>query len=216
MIPIGPFVRIFRGSVETAKIRYDIKNLNKRIEEYSEPNAYINKLAGLDRIEAQNNLIMAEYILNRSKIDNLPSKANKMIELWERTKIVMNAKIMEAQTELKSMGATKLDIARLITSLTQISGEFDKELISIKGEVDKELASIKEEVNTKANRLDKMIKNTEQNLKEQINTEVNKLDKLMKNTEQNLKKVRNYALCGIILTYLILPLITWILIKIFI
>ena len=112
-----------------AATSYAAIEIDKELNNYTNLDTYVKGLKGIDLLEAKNSMIMAEYLIYRSNLSKTES-ANRIIAAWGRVKVQMTQNLKEVENELEAQTATKLDIARLITGLSQISGEVDKELLA--------------------------------------------------------------------------------------
>ena len=129
----GAIINTIKGTSDSIKLYKEIKDLDSKITTCSDIETYLKGLPSLEHIEVYNDLLMAEYIIKRSNIQ--PNNINEIVSLWERVKLNMNAELEKLEKELQSETANKLDIARLVATLTKISGELDKEILLFKDEL---------------------------------------------------------------------------------
>ncbi len=198
---LGAFLQAAKGVIDNVSLKDKNRKLEQILEVYSNPSNIINEIEDpFDRTMSINQLIMAEYMLERLAQEK---DINKIKTLWERAKTAMNENISNIEEELKKQKATKLDIARLITGLSQMSGEFDKELLSLSNSYDQEANHIKkleERVEKQQTQYEAMQNNNEENLKNtknELNSAINRLNedyqssiqKLKNESEQNVEKL---------------------------
>ncbi|NLO89739.1 MAG: hypothetical protein GX088_05350 [Clostridia bacterium] len=127
-----------------AKITAENLRLEEIIFSYNSPESFLKGLDTCERLVSEVNLIFAEYILEKSKIPS--DDVKKVKDLWERVKNIMNEKLRIAEENLDKVYATKLDIAKLIVSVTQLAGEADKEMLVLKENIEQDLNLIHKKI----------------------------------------------------------------------
>lgn len=133
---IGSFLQTAKGVKDNHQLKEGNRKLTEKLEEFTNPENVLRGIEGpFEQTVARNQLVMAEYMAVR--LANVNS-CEEILELWERVKMAMNENIQRVEEQLRQETATKLDIMRFATGLTQLSGEFDKELLLI-NEKEKEL-----------------------------------------------------------------------------
>lgn len=137
---IGILINSFRG----IKTNNDLK---KRLAESEQKldgiNSFDELLTRIDepynRVIAKNQFLLAEYYQKREKNISIA----EIKTLWEKVKKEMAANIQQTEQQLLEVSATKLDIARIVASLAQLTNEFDQELLTSKNVLEKEAAALK-------------------------------------------------------------------------
>ncbi|QSB12293.1 hypothetical protein JTI58_12065 [Lysinibacillus fusiformis] len=126
---IGALVNTYRGF----KDNHDLKNRRYILERELSTNDSIDKILDqmedpFERILAKNQLTLAEFMNERQNDQSM----KQMKKMWEMVKKQMTANIQATEEQLNNVNATKLDIARIVTTLTQLSNELDLELEDVR------------------------------------------------------------------------------------
>lgn len=122
---IGPLINGYKG----IKTNSDLKKRLAETEQQLDGIHSIEELLGridepYNRVIAKNQFLLAEYYQQREQ--NMSLAEMKII--WEMVKEEMATNIQQTEQQLQEVSATKLDIARIVASLAQLSNEFDLEL----------------------------------------------------------------------------------------
>lgn len=126
---IGALVNTYRGF----KDNHELKNRRYILERELSTNDSIDKILDqmedpFERILAKNQLTLAEFMNERQNDQSM----KQMKKMWEMVKKQMTANIQATEEQLNNVNATKLDIARIVTTLTQLSNELDLELEDVR------------------------------------------------------------------------------------
>lgn len=129
---IGALVNTYRGF----KHNHELKKHRYILERELSTNDSIDKILDqmedpFERVLAKNQLTLAEF-MNERQNDQSMKQIKKM---WEMVKKQMTANIQATEEQLNNVNATKLDIARIVTTLTQLSNELDLELEDVRQRV---------------------------------------------------------------------------------
>ena len=130
---IGAILNATKGINENSKLKAEKIKLENEIQEINSFNRIeANIQDPYERLMVRNKFLMAQSIGNSANIFK-----------WEKVKKEMVKNVEKLEEELKSMHATKLDIARIVTTLTQLSTEFDMELTSREDKIEEHIEEFK-------------------------------------------------------------------------
>ncbi|MFT4416049.1 hypothetical protein ACLM5H_19490 [Fredinandcohnia humi] len=192
----GAIIQASKGISDNIKIKKQNEEVNLIIQKYSSRQKLIQEIDQLyDRTIVENQILFAEYLLKRSEYKNNPIKVQS---LWEKVKLKMNDNIKKVEEQLNKESATKLDVAKLVTGLSQMSGEFDKELLIVKDVLSKEKAKNEESSNLVAklknfvleeiNEINKESMNLQRNIYDQLDSKTRNLENKFKEEIDSLRK----------------------------
>ncbi|MFZ3578012.1 hypothetical protein ACOI1D_08660, partial [Virgibacillus sp. DJP39] len=129
---IGAFLQGAKGIHDSKQLDKKNEEINRVLHKYSSREKFLRDIDDIfERIIAENQLLFADYMVKRSAYKHDMKKNEKT---WAKVKVKMNENIKQAEERLNREKATKLDVAKLITGLSQMSGEFDKEIQRLKQE----------------------------------------------------------------------------------
>lgn len=127
---IGAIFRAVKGGYDAYTIRKKLKECKKELtEELFAP------FSTYEAFLASERLLMAEYMIELSKLKAREAKMESQIKLKERMNRRMKEIIAQTQTELQERPATKLDIARLVTGMRELSIAIDRDLVNFRKEI---------------------------------------------------------------------------------
>lgn len=129
---IGAFINTVKGVKENSDLKKRLNEVNKQLSGIDSIDSIMEQIDNpYDRVIAKNQVLLAKYYKKRTQHDSIAQLQSE----WEMVKKEMTANIEQTEQQLQQMAATKLDIARIVASLSQLSNEFDLELQKIKSEV---------------------------------------------------------------------------------
>ncbi|NLW47219.1 MAG: hypothetical protein GXY86_07780 [Firmicutes bacterium] len=129
---------MFFGAIfRTVKGGYDAYNIRKKLKEYKKEltQELFAPFSTYETFLASERLLMAEYMIELSKLKARAAKVETLIRLKERMNRRMKEIIAQAQTELEERSATKLDVARLVNGLRELSIAVDRDLVNFRKEI---------------------------------------------------------------------------------
>lgn len=154
---------MFMGAIfRTVKGGYDAITLRKKLKEYQAEltSDLLVQFPPYERFFARERLMTAEYFIRLSKLKAEKKQLQAELELREGMNARMKQLIEEAQDTLEAHEATKLDVARLVHSLRELSLAVDRDLDSFRKDIgseqqkfDKRLTCLEEELKLQAGRL---------------------------------------------------------------
>lgn len=100
---------------ETEKQLNDIQSIENLFEQLDNP---------YDIVIAKNQFLLAKFF----QLQRKNTSTNQLKNAWERVKEEMFSNIQQTEQQLMELTANKLDIARIVASLSQLSNELDIEL----------------------------------------------------------------------------------------
>ena len=129
---IGAIFNTYRGMKENKALKSRKDTLEKELNELDSIDKILVQIKDpYERVVAQNQLALAEYMNERQNGQSMQVIKNK----WKVVKKQMIANIEATEAQLKNVQATKLDIARIVATLSQLSNELDLELEEVKQRV---------------------------------------------------------------------------------
>lgn len=126
----GAIFRTVKGGYDAYTIRKKLKECKKELNE-----GLLAPFSAYETFLASERLLMAEYMIELSKLKARSAKIETQIKLKERMNRKMKEIIAQAQTELQERSATKLDVARLVTGMRELSIAIDRDLVNFRKEI---------------------------------------------------------------------------------
>jgi hypothetical protein len=195
---IGAFLQGAKGIYDSKQLDKKNDEINRVLHKYSSREKFLRNIDDVfDRTIAENQLLIADYMVKRSVYKH---DMKKTVKTWEKVKVKMNENIKQVEEQLNREKATKLDVAKLITGLSQMSGEFDKEIERLKQEyvIDKSLI---EQTNSSVTDLKAYVTNelkdkeqSVQKLDQAVKTKISQLDKKIDDSWQEIQIKLNTSL----------------------
>lgn len=141
---------MFFGAIfRTIKGGYDAYAIRKKLKEYKNE-LTADLLAPFSTYEgylASERLLMAEYMIELSKLQAKGMKLGTQIKLKERMNQRMKEIVAQTQTELEGRSATKLDVARMVTGMREFSIAVDRDLAGFRREIATEQKNLHHQLN---------------------------------------------------------------------
>jgi DNA repair exonuclease SbcCD ATPase subunit len=195
---LGAFLQGAKGIRDSKQLDKKNEDIDRVLHKYSSREKFLQDIDDIfERSIAENQLLIADYMIKRTEYKH---DMKKMEKTWAKVKIKMNENIKQVEEQLNREKATKLDVAKLITGLSQMSGEFDKELEHLKQEYTKDKGLI-EQTNSSVTDLKAFVTNelkdkeqSVQNLEQTVNTKVTQLDKRIDYTWTEIQSKLNTSL----------------------
>ncbi|MER1985315.1 MAG: hypothetical protein ABS948_05405 [Solibacillus sp.] len=126
---IGPLITIYKGRKTNNELKQRLAEVEQQLDGLDSIEELLARIEQpYDRVIAKNQLLLANYYRQREQSMSLAEMKTR----WEMVKEEMAATIQQTEQQLQEMSATKLDIARILASLTQLSNEFDLEIQALK------------------------------------------------------------------------------------
>ena len=148
---LGAIFRTVKGGYDAIAIRQKLKEFKKELT-----TDLLGAFPTYDRFFATERLLIAEYMIELSKLKARSGKLAELLGLKERMNRQMKELVEKAQVELAEHPATKLDIARMVTGLRELSLAVDKDLAEFQQEIAAEQEKLKravDELNDKQQQL---------------------------------------------------------------
>lgn len=120
---LGSLFHTIKGGIDSITIRKKLKECKDllSLDELSLKNPY-------ERFLVQERLLLTEYMIRCSQMKAQEVSLSDLIDLKERMNQRMNDLVQNAQQELESHPANKLDVAQLVSGMQQLSIAVDKDL----------------------------------------------------------------------------------------
>ena len=120
---LGSLFHTIKGGIDSITIRKKLKECKDllSLDELSLKNPY-------ERFLVQERLLLTEYMIRCSQMKAQGVSLSDLIDLKERMNQRMNDLVQNAQQELESHPANKLDVAQLVSGMQQLSIAVDKDL----------------------------------------------------------------------------------------
>lgn len=154
---LGALFQTVKGGYDAITIRRKIKECRKELDE-----ELLGELGSYERFAATERLLLAEYMIELSKFQAQGSGFNELLRLRERVNQQMKKAIENARTELEARTATKLDVAKLVSNLRELSLAIDRDLTGFRKELQSEqkkmqagIESLEKQLNEQAERLER-------------------------------------------------------------
>ncbi|MGE5581184.1 MAG: hypothetical protein ACM3X9_01460 [Bacillota bacterium] len=128
---------MFLGAIfRTIKGGYDAVTIRKKIKEYNEELSkdLLESFPPYERFFARERMLLAEYMIELSKLKARKHRIEELFALRERMNRRMKEVVAQAEQELEARNATKLDVARVVNSLRELSLAMDRDLNSCRKE----------------------------------------------------------------------------------
>jgi chromosome segregation ATPase len=120
---LGSIFHTIKGGIDSVAIRKKLKECRDLLSRDE-----LAVLKPYQRFLVQQRLLLTEYLYRCSQLKAKRAALSNFIDLKERMNLKMNELIQNAQQELESRPANKLDIAQLVSSIQQLSVAIDKDL----------------------------------------------------------------------------------------
>ena len=124
---IGSLFHTIKGGIDSVTIRRKLKECQDwlSLDELSSLKPY-------QRFLVQERLLLTEYMIRCSQLRAKGASLSDLIDLKERMNRKMEDLVQNAQQELESHPANKLDVAQLVSGIQQLSIAIDKDLNTFK------------------------------------------------------------------------------------
>jgi hypothetical protein len=129
---------VFLGAIfRTVKGGYDAVTIRKKIKEYNLELAQdlLVSFTPYEQFFAQERMLLAEYMVQLSKLNAKKARIEELFVLNERMNCQMKQIVEKAEKELEAKNATKLDLARVVASLRELSLAVDRDLNNFRKEI---------------------------------------------------------------------------------
>lgn len=160
---------MFLGAIFRAvKGGYDAVTIRKKIKEYQEEleRDFLSLFPPYERFFASERLLLAEYSIELSKMQARRTRVEELLRLEERMNRLMKKMVETAENELAARPATKLDLARLINSLREMSLAVDKDLTAYRKEITGETQKLQAQITNLGKRIeeqsDRLVRQSQQ------------------------------------------------------
>jgi hypothetical protein len=217
---------VFFGALfQTVKGGYDAITIRRKIKECRKELAgeLLGELGSFERFAATERLLMAEYMIELSKLQVQGSGLEELLRLRERVNQQMKNAIEEAREELEARTATKLDVAKLVASLRELSLSIDQDLVGFRKEIQGEqkrmqagIETLGKQLHEQAERLDKQ-NNRALGLEKKTQTYFDMMDGMGKEFKALSSGVKRRAVLiwvfNILIAGLVLFLIWWLILS---
>lgn len=154
---LGALFQTVKGGYDAITIHRKIKECKKELDE-----ELLGRLGIYERFAATERLLIAEYMIELSKLQARGSGLNGLLRLRERVNQQMKKAIENAQAELESRAATKLDVAKLVANLRELSLAVDRDLAVFRKELESQqkkmqtgIEALKKQLNEQVERLER-------------------------------------------------------------
>jgi uncharacterized protein YhaN len=154
----GALFQTVKGGYDAITIRRKIKECRKELDE-----ELLGELGSYERFAATERLLMAEYMIELSKLQARGSGLSELLRLRERVNQRMKKAIEDAQAELEARMATKLDVAKLVANLRELSLAIDRDLTGFRKEFQSEQKKMQAGIET----LEKQLKEQSERIERQ-------------------------------------------------
>lgn len=197
---ISAVINAAKGINDNSKLKAEKIKLENEIKKINTLNKIVNTIEEpYERLMAQNQFLMAQ---------TLDDSINRF--QWEKVKKGMTQNIESLEKELKHLNATKLDVARIVTTLSQLSKEFDLELSSRDNKIEENINVFKHQHNhleqlfnevlqeidklqhaiTNNDRIEEKIKSIETQ-KDYLQKTINNYIEVLNNTQKDVERLKN-------------------------
>lgn len=120
---IGSLFHTIKGGFDSVKLRKKLRECKDWLTRDA-----LSSLKPYQRFLAQQRLILTEYLIRCSQLQAEGALLSDLIALKERMNLKMDELVQNAQQELESRPANKLDVAQLASGIRQLSIAVDKDL----------------------------------------------------------------------------------------
>lgn len=138
----GAIFRTVKGGYDAYTIRKKLKECKKELTE-----DLLAPFSTYEHYLASERLLMAEYMIELSKLQAKAAKLDTQIKLKEKVNQRMKEIVAQTQTELEGRSATKLDVARLVTGMRELSIAVDRDLVNFRKEIATEQKDLHHQLN---------------------------------------------------------------------
>ncbi len=200
---IGAILRTVKGGYDAYTIRKKLKECKNELTE-----DLLAPFSTYEHYLASERLLMAEYMIEFSKLQARAANLGTYIKLKERLNQRMKEIVVQTQNELEERSANKLDIARLVTGMRELSIAVDKDLAGFRREVATEQKHLHHQLNELGERFlklsDRIDSQANQNasLEKKINSFSQKIsgfteeiEKLSKDGAKRAKLIWSFNIC---------------------
>lgn len=211
---LGALFQTVKGGYDAIAIRRKIKECRKKLDE-----DLLGELGTYERFAATERLLMAEYMIGLTKLQARGNRLGELLRLRERVNQQMKKAIETAREELEARTATKLDVAKLVANLRELSLAIDRDLAGFRKELQNEqkkmqarIESLENQLNEQAGRLERQDSRA-LSLEKKAQTFFDTMDKLNRDFKDLSNGVKRRAVLiwvfNILMTGLVLYLIWW-------
>lgn len=120
---LGSLFHTIKGGFDSVKLRQKLRESKDWLTRDA-----LSSLKPYQRFLAQQRLLLTEYLIRCSQLRAKGASLSDLIALKERMNLKMDELIQNAQQELESRPANKLDVAQLVSGIRQLSIAVDKDL----------------------------------------------------------------------------------------
>lgn len=120
---LGSLFHTIKGGFDSVKLRQKLRESKDWLTRDA-----LSSLKPYQRFLAQQRLLLTEYLIRCSQLRAKGALLSDLIALKERMNLKMDELIQNAQQELESRPANKLDVAQLVSGIRQLSIAVDKDL----------------------------------------------------------------------------------------
>lgn len=128
---LGSLFHTIKGGFDSVKLRQKLRESKDWLTRDA-----LSSLKPYQRFLAQQRLLLTEYLIRCSQLRAKGALLSDLIALKERMNLKMDELIQNAQQELESRPANKLDVAQLVSGIRQLSIAVDKDLNNCQKDVD--------------------------------------------------------------------------------
>ena len=187
---------LWSALINTIKGSYDTVALRAKLQECKEilQRDDLAELEPYQRFFALERLLAAEYMIKLSKLRAQGAGIEEKIALQEKVNCKMAELIQKTQKELEARNATKLDIARLVANLREISIAVDRDMLKLRNEIVSEqkkqklqIHDLEDKINIVADKIARDIKEVRDYIEQRdklTKEQFNKLEKELHNIEE--------------------------------
>ncbi len=154
---IGALFRTVKGGYDAVAIRKKIKSYNQELS-----GEILESFTPYEQFFVQERILLAEYMIKISKLKAKNARIEQLFKLRERMNSRMKQIVEKAERELEARNATKLDLAKIVASLRELSLAVDRDLNNYRKEFSEEqnkvrieLKELDEKIGYLSNRVDK-------------------------------------------------------------
>ncbi len=138
----GAIFRTVKGGYDAYTIRKKLKECQNELTE-----DLLAPFSAYEQYLASERLLMAEYMIELSTLQAKEAKLETQLKLKERMNQRMKEIVAQTQTELEGRSATKLDVARLVTGMRELSIAVDRDIVSFRKEIATEQKNLHHQLN---------------------------------------------------------------------
>ena len=127
---LGAIFRTVKGGYDAVTIRKKIKECHLELAQ-----DLLVSFTPYEQFFAQERMLLAEYMVQLSKLQAKKARVEELFELKERMNRHMKEIVEKAEKELEAHNATKLDLAKVVASLRELSLAVDRDLNNFRNEI---------------------------------------------------------------------------------